>query len=323
MNSRERFLETINRGIPDRVPYFEEGIRDDVFQVWKKQGLKSKYDLHHMYPVDRREELEIDGYPHPPINDWQGVVKGTLNLEKSFKAGANRLPGRWKGKVSVWKDRDHVLMLEVHHGFFLSTGVMDWERFYIVMESLKDHPHAIREIMSMTSEMLTKLTTEFLEKVKVDAVIFSEPIGRNNGPIISPLMYEEFVLNSYIPLLEIIHKNNIKCVIFRTYANARRLIPQILKYGFNCLWACEVNNEAMDYRSIRKEFGKDLNLIGGIDLDVLRLGKEAIQRELEEKVPPLLSEGGYVPLADGRVRSDIPLENYLYYREMLQVITRR
>jgi hypothetical protein len=36
----------------------------------------------------------------------------------------------------------------------------------------------------------------------------------------------------------------------------------------------------------------------------------AIRRELEEKPLPLLVEGGYVPLADGRVRKDVPFENY-------------
>jgi hypothetical protein len=70
------------------------------------------------------------------------------------------------------------------------------------------------------------------------------------------------------------------------------------------------------------EYGKKLRLIGGIDLDVLRQDKEAIRVEVEEKVPPLLAQGGYVPLADGRVREDIPLENYLYYRELLQRVTK-
>ena len=73
----------------------------------------------------------------------------------------------------------------------------------------------------------------------------------------------------------------------------------------------------MDYRDLRQEFGRDLRLIGGIDLDTLRRGKAAIRREVEEKVPPLLADGGYVPLADGRVRQDVPFESYVYYRQLL------
>ncbi len=103
----------------------------------------------------------------------------------------------------------------------------------------------------------------------------------------------------------------------RTFANARALIPSFLKAGFTCLWACEVDVAAMDYRELRAEFGRDLRLMGGIDTDALRRGRAAIRREVMEKVPPLLADGGYVPLADGRVREDVPYEHYAYYRRLL------
>jgi hypothetical protein len=96
------------------------------------------------------------------------------------------------------------------------------------------------------------------------------------------------------------------------------LIPALLEAGINCLWAVEVFGGAMDYRELRREFGRDLRLIGGVDLDVLRQDQSAIRREVEEKVPPLLAQGGYAPLADGRVRADVPWGNYCYYRELLQ-----
>jgi len=134
-------------------------------------------------------------------------------------------------------------------------------------------------------------------------------------------MYEEIVLKSYEPVLDVLRRFDVETIIFQTYANARILIPSILRWGFNCLWACEVNVEAMDYRSLRKEFGRDLRLIGGIDLDALRQNKATIRREIEEKVPPLIADGGYVPLADGRVREDVPFENYVYYRKLLEKIT--
>jgi hypothetical protein len=45
-------------------------------------------------------------------------------------------------------------------------------------------------------------------------------------------------------------------------------------------------------------------------------------REVENKVPPLLAQGGYVPLADGRVRKNIPFEKYTYYRQLLEKVTK-
>ncbi|MCS6859513.1 MAG: hypothetical protein NZT92_04240 [Abditibacteriales bacterium] len=68
-------------------------------------------------------------------------------------------------------------------------------------------------------------------------------------------------------------------------------------------------------------FGRDLRLIGGVDLDVLLQSKRDITREIESKVPPLLQRGGYIPVVDGRVRANVPLENYLHYRQVLQQVT--
>jgi hypothetical protein len=167
------------------------------------------------------------------------------------------------------------------------------------------------------------LSDRILQEVEVDAVVFSEPIGGSDRPLISPQMYEEFVLQNYEPVLEVLRHHNVATICFQTFANARILIPSILKWGFNCLWACEVNIEAMDYRSLRREFGRELRLIGGIDLDALREDKEAIRWEIEEKVPALIEEGGYIPLADGRVRADVRFENYVYYRQLLEKVTQK
>jgi uroporphyrinogen-III decarboxylase len=187
---------------------------------------------------------------------------------------------------------------------------------------LRDKPRLVHGYMEIQGDFAARMAEKLLREVEIDAAVFSEPIGGNTGPLISPRMYEEFVLTSYEPVFDVLASHNVEIVIFRTYANARLLLASCLKRGFNCLWASEVNTAEMDYRDIRKEFGRDLRLIGGIDLDALRHGREAIRREIMEKVPPLLDSGGYVPLADGRVREDVPYENYVYYRELLAEVTR-
>ena len=77
---------------------------------------------------------------------------------------------------------------------------------------------------------------------------------------------------------------------------------------------------SLDYHLLRQEFGTDLRLIGGIDTNVLRMDKEQIREEVEKKVPVLVEQGGYVPLLDGRIRKVVPLDNYVYYRDMLEEI---
>ena len=70
MTSRERFQETMRYGRPDRVPYFEEGIRDEVLEVWRRQGMPPDIDLSHMFLFDRWEQIEMDLGPRPPFRRW-------------------------------------------------------------------------------------------------------------------------------------------------------------------------------------------------------------------------------------------------------------
>ena len=182
-------------------------------------------------------------------------------------------------------------------------------------------PDQVQAAMRIQGEFCARLAARILRRIEVDAAIFSEPIGGNDRPLISPQMYADIVLDSYEPILKELRRHGVQTVIFRTYANARILIPRLLERGIDCLWACEVNVDAMDYRALRRIYGRRLRLIGGIDLDALRRGRQEIARELEEKLPPLLDQGGYIPLADGRVRADVPYDNYVFYRRRLREIT--
>ncbi|MBU0510497.1 MAG: hypothetical protein KJ638_02200 [Chloroflexi bacterium] len=319
INSRQRFHETMYYGNPDRIPYFEEGIRPEVIAAWREQGLPPGVDISELFVSDRREEIKLDVDPHPEFQKWPFTLGELDSLrERLDPADTSRLPENWQ--IERLRNRDHVLMVRVHEGLFLSMGVGDAKSFTRLMYQLVDKPSFVREYMRIQGEFAARLTERVLREVEVEAVVFSEPIGDNNNALISPRMYEDFVLRSYEPLLDVARRYGVKTVICRTYANMRVLIPSLLKWGIDCLWACEVEQSVMNYPALRQEFGRDLRLIGGIDLDALREGKEAIRRAVEE-VAPLVRDGGYVPLADGRVRADMPYENYVYYRQLLAEIS--
>ena len=322
MESKDRFIRVMQYKDVDRVPYFEEGIRKDVLRTWHKQGLPEKTRLQELFHTDKREEIQPQIDPIPRFRKWPRSNSELARLKRRLNPATSiRLPKNWKKRVEKWQNRDHVLMLRTQRGFFQSLGVGDWSRFDEVIQLILDEPALIRSILEIQGNFVAALTERILTQVQVDALVFSEPIGGNHGPLISPQMYEELVLKSYEPILRVIRKHGIETIIWRTYANAKALLPSIMKWGFNCLWACEVNREVMNYTEIREEYGRDLRLIGGIDIDILRQDKEAIKREVLDVVPPLIEDGGFIPLADGRVRKDVPYENYRYYRELLEQVT--
>jgi len=72
----------------------------------------------------------------------------------------------------------------------------------------------------------------------------------------------------------------------------------------------------MDPVKIRKKYGKNLALMGGIDKRELAKDKKAIEKEVRRKILPMLKAGGYIPTVDHTVPPDVPLENFLYYLEL-------
>lgn len=322
MNSRERFIKTMSFEGADRPPLFEDGIRNEVLRIWHKQGLGRKDTLESLFTYDTYEEIEPDLEPIPNPSYWPKNIAGLEKLTYRLNPDdPGRLPANWENKIFEWKNRDYPLVLRVHRGYFLSMGVHGWHRFTDAIQLLVDDPYLVETWMNIYAELSCQLVEKILSEVQVDAALFSEPIGGNHGPLISPEMYSSKVLKSYQPILEILRSFDVKYIIYRTYANTRVLLPSVVKAGFNCLWACECNPQAMDYGDIRHEFGKDLRLIGGIDSDALRRNQPEILRSVMELVPELLRDGGYIPLADGRVREDVPFVNYVYYRKLLESVT--
>ncbi len=318
MNSLHRFQETMAFGQPDRPPLFEEGIRDDVLRAWGQQGMPAGASPSDLVHIDRRHEIALEVEPRPYPKEWPTSSAGLdLLRQRLDPLDDQRLPSGWPDIIQKWQGRDYPLLIRVHSGFFQTLGVGDWRRFEDIIYLVKDDPAFVHELLDMQGIFTAQLLERILAGVTVDAAIFSEPIADNNGPLISPKMYEEFALRSYEPILDVLRRHEVETIIARTYANERLLLPSFLKWGFNCLWACEVGSDALDYRALRREYGSDLRLIAGIDTDALRGDKVTIRREIEEKVPPLLATGGYVPLADGRIRAEISYENYIYYRELL------
>jgi hypothetical protein len=318
VNSRERFKQAMAFGPVDRVPYFEEGIRPEVVEAWRREGLAADARLAEMFPSDPREEIVVELEPRPEPVRWPSAPADLDDFRKSLDPGdPGRFPPDWAQRVRRWQADDTVRMLRIHRGFFLTMGVRGWPRFQQVMDLLFDDPGLVRRMLKIQGDFAAATAEKVLLQTPVEAAVFSEPIGGNDRPLMSPWMYEDLVLPGYRPIIDVLRRHGVQVLILRTFANARALIPSFLKAGFNCLWACEVNIAAMDYGMLRREYGRKMALIGGIDTDALRHGKAAIRREVEGKVPRLLAGGGYVPLVDGRVREDVPLAHYVYYRQLL------
>ena len=86
-----------------------------------------------------------------------------------------------------------------------------------------------------------------------------------------------------------------------------KLYQSILDTGVDCLNPLEVK-AGMDAKRIKAEYGARLVLHGGINA-VNWSDPEAILAEIQEKVPVLKENGGYIFGSDHSIPNDVSLEN--------------
>jgi hypothetical protein len=95
------------------------------------------------------------------------------------------------------------------------------------------------------------------------------------------------------------------------------LAPLWLEAGVNGLRPFEIA-AGCDPVAMRKRYGRDLIIQGGIDKRALARGPEDIDREVLSKVPWLCLQGGFFPQVDHLVPPDVPLQNYIYYAQLMR-----
>lgn len=320
MNSRERFLAILHGKQPDHIPLFPEGIREEVLLSWHKQGLPGDTDLENLFLYDPFEEIHLDVYPNPQIADWSTPQQLLPSLRQSLDPDdPGRLPEDWEDAVKRWRDRRHPLFLRIHPGLFLSLGIEDWRSFAPAILRLVDQPDFVRDILAVQADFAARLAEKVLRQVDIEGVVFSEPIAGNHGPLISAEMYRTFALQSYAPILDVLCTYRVPAIIWRSYANPANLLPEVVKYPFNVLWLCETPPGALTPAQVRALVGPDLTLIGGIDSDILHQDPRSIKQAIAA-VAPFVREGRFIPLADGRVREDVPYASYVFYRQELEKV---
>ena len=183
-----------------------------------------------------------------------------------------------------------------------------------------DDPQLIHRCMEAWFCLADSVYTEMQKEVVFDEFFIGEDICYNHGFLISQDMIREFLFPYYQQLL-----SNIKS---RQLDKTRRLHFQVDSDGFSDPAIPLYGELGMDYLSpfevasgcdvvkTGREY-PELLIHGGFDKRILARGKEAIDREVERIMPPMVKRGGYFPTSDHGLPWEVSFENYLHYRKRM------
>ncbi len=259
--------------------------------------------------TDRTSVPRFVGFPVSSRADWE-----RLKEERLQPALAGRLPEHWPELLADWRQRTYPLAIGGNPvGFFGVLRALLGE--INLLMGYYDQRQLIEIIIHDLGELWMAVLAPVLSQVQPDLALIWEDMAYKTGPLISPKLVRELMVPAYRQLTSFFRDFGVRHILLDTDGDCWSLIPLFLEGGITGLYPFEVN-ASMDVVKVREAFPR-LQMMGGLDKMALAAGKAEIDRELETKVPAMLARGGYIPFVDHQVPPDVPLENFLYYRQRL------
>ena len=154
---------------------------------------------------------------------------------------------------------------------------------------------------------------------KFDFAHFWEDICFKNGPLISPLVFDEKVGPHYRRITELAQSYGISIVSLDCDGLIDALIPTWFNNGVNTMFPIEVGTWNASIAPWRARFGKELRGVGGMNKNVLSHDFDAVDAEIE-RLRQLVDLGGFIPCPDHRLAPDAKWDNVRYYCDRMREV---
>ncbi len=350
MNARERFYAVMHYLPRDRSPIMDFGFWDETLVIWQKQGLPAGVDPDtffgmdpqwivapinvHLSPGFHSRVLEDRGETEIVL-DSEGVTKeqgkflGSIprqinhtlkdreSWEKEFRGRLNgaspeRYPSNWKDLIKKYSYADREYPLGINVG-----SLYGWIRNWMGMENLSMLVYDDRKLFEEMVETVTdcvigSITPALTSGIHFDYALMWEDMCYRAGPLLSPTLFKKILVPNYKRITGLLQKYGVDRVVVDCDGDINLLLPLWLEAGVNTMFPIEVGVWNADPVAYRKQYGKELLIIGGVSKRLLSGSQQGIVLEVQRLIP-LVEEGGFIPTPDHRVPPDVSLENYLFY----------
>lgn len=302
------------------LPCFEEEILEQTerYEVKRNQkGIVTRALIEGTAHGTRASMDEYIDFPVKTVDDFRQLKK------RYIAAHTGRYPPQWEATLLPgWQNRQHVLVL----GRNCSTLGFYWRaREWLGTQNLSyawyDQPALMHEMMEFIADFTIEVSWPVVEKVSPDYIFLNEDMAMKTGPLLSPKTYRAFIFPHMRRLVDFYKSHGVRYFVVDTDGNSEPLIPQLLEAGVDAIWPMERAADSQDPISLRKKYGKQLRLWGGVDKRELSKDKKAIDDHLRSLLP-LVEDGGFIPTVDHTVPPDISLENFCYYMQRKQQLLR-
>jgi uroporphyrinogen decarboxylase len=299
MQPRERVFAALQHQIPDRVPRFEiwiDGLlhelgQDDPVDAYVNLGQDCVMMPSRFPPGSNAWRDGVDEWGRV----WQGgtYVDGVVDTEESLEQYSPALcqaEQRFDAeRVQAVRARypHHCLIFGTHNGP-LTAGylAMGFERFF---RCLVEKPTFVQRLLTARTDWAIAVYQRAVA-LGADVLVLGDDAAHGGGPLISPQMWREFVLPHHRRIVQALDVP----IIWHSDGNVERLLPMAVEAGFVGIHGLDPI-AGMDLAAVKRSFGRDLTLVGNVDVRVL-CGSDlgAVRREVDRCIGQGAPGGGYM-----------------------------
>ena len=349
MTPSERFLRCMHFEAADRVPLWEWGPWTSTLRRWQREELGEDRQPPQLAECDARDNCGVDLWMLPRFEEEvlaedercittrtdRGTVQRRFkspdemsmpeHLEYPIKtrqdwealrprfnpANPDHFPPDWPEKCENWRRDARVVVFQSARSPSLFGFVRELMGPQRTLYAFCDEPRLIHDMMERYTEFVLALLRKVLDTAPLTSVFFWEDMCYRSGPLISPAMFREFMTTRYKRITELARSKGVDTIFVDSDGDVSELIPLWLEAGINGVYPMEVA-AGMDVAKLRRQYGQDLLMLGGVDKRALAHGHDAIDAELKARMP-VAEQGGYIPHLDHAIPHDVPYEAFRYY----------
>jgi uroporphyrinogen decarboxylase len=166
-------------------------------------------------------------------------------------------------------------------------------------------------------EKITDLHIQFYDKFLsavgkyIQVVAVADDLGMQDRSLMSPELYREMIKPAHERLWSFIKKKTDAYLFLHSCGSIYSFIPDLIELGVDIINPVQVSAKNMESKKLKREFGADNTLWGGIDTQrVLPMGTpDEVEAEVKKRIKDFAPGGGYVFAASHNIQADVKPEN--------------
>ena len=294
---------------PDRVP---DVMGNDVQMTWVNNNYAMEGIVH-----------EHDGESHVDFWGIEWTKDGPFNQISRFPLAGASVPEMLECAFP-WAHKEELLarmepLLAFRDDYFIGCDVspcvfeMYW-RLRGMDQALLDmaaEPEMIGALFSRCADFAVMLSEQACRRFPLDWLWAGDDVASQQSLIMSPGMWRRLVKPQLGRVFEVGKRHKL-WVAYHCCGALRSIIPDLIEMGLNVLNPIQCNCPGMQAEALKREFGKDLAFMGGVDTQELlpRGSANEVRRATRRLVETMTADGGgYILAASHTIPPETPFEN--------------